>query len=158
MAIELSSKIKILERIHKMKEERLASAKEEDYLEVIYELSKEKGYVKPKDISRILNVKAGTVTKMLQTLSEKKFINYEKYGGITLTETGKKIAEEIDKKHSIIRDFLTLLKVDSNRANLEAEGIEHVISEDTLLRIKKLNDFIKGNKEIENKLREFIEV
>jgi len=114
--------------------------------------------VKPKDISRILNVRAGTVTKMLQTLSEKKFINYEKYGGITLTETGKKIAEEIDKKHSIIRDFLTLLKVDSNRANLEAEGIEHVISEDTLLRIKKLNDFIKGNKEIENKLREFIEV
>lgn len=157
MAIELSSKIEILERIHKIKEERIASPKEEDYLEVIYELSKEKGYVKPKDISRILNVKAGTVTKMLQTLSEKKFINYEKYGGITLTETGKKIAEEIDKKHSIIREFLVLLNVDSSKANFEAEGIEHVVSEDTLNRIRKLNEFIKVNKEFERRLREFID-
>ncbi len=152
----MSTKIEILEKIHKIKETRIASPKEEDYLEVIYELTKEKGYVKPKDISKILNVKAGTVTKMLQTLSEKKFINYEKYGGISLTEIGKKIAEEIDKKHAIIKDLLMLLNVDSNVANFEAEGIEHIISDSTLLKIKKLYDFIKSNKELERKIKEYI--
>ena len=124
-------RLEILEKVHKIKEKRLTSPKMEDYLEVIYELLKEKGYVKSKDISRILNVKASTVTIMLKALAEKKLINYEKYGGITLTEEGIKKAEEISRKHKIIIDFLLLLGIDEKQANLEAEGIEHIISDET---------------------------
>jgi Mn-dependent DtxR family transcriptional regulator len=126
----------------------------EDYLEVIYELLKEKGYVKSKDISRILNVKASTVTIMLKTLAEKKLINYEKYGGITLTEEGVKKAEEISRKHKIIIDFLLLLGIDEKQANLEAEGIEHIISDETLRKIEKLYNLIKEDEEIERKIKE----
>ena len=126
----------------------------EDYLEVIYELLKEKGYVKSKDISRILNVKASTVTIMLKTLAEKKLINYEKYGGITLTEEGVKKAEEISKKHKIIIDFLLLLGIDEKQANLEAEGIEHIISDETLRKIEKLYNLIKEDEVIERKIKE----
>jgi Mn-dependent DtxR family transcriptional regulator len=137
-----------------MKEKRLTSPKMEDYLEVIYELLKEKGYVKSKDISRILNVKASTVTIMLKTLAEKKLINYEKYGGITLTEEGVKKAEEISRKHKIIIDFLLLLGIDEKQANLEAEGIEHIISDETLRKIEKLYDLIKEDEVIERKIKE----
>ena len=137
-----------------MKEKRLTSPKMEDYLEVIYELLKEKGYVKSKDISRILNVKASTVTIMLKTLAEKKLINYEKYGGITLTEEGVKKAEEISKKHKIIIDFLLLLGIDEKQANLEAEGIEHIISDETLRKIEKLYNLIKEDEVIERKIKE----
>jgi len=49
-----------------------------------------------------------------------------------------------------------LLNVDSNVANFEAEGIEHIISDSTLLKIKKLYDFIKSNKELERKIKEYI--
>jgi Mn-dependent DtxR family transcriptional regulator len=126
----------------------------EDYLEVIYELLKEKGYVKSKDISRILNVKASTVTIMLKTLAEKKLINYEKYGGITLTEEGVKKAEEISRKHKIIIDFLLLLGIDEKQANLEAEGIEHIISDETLRKIEKLYNLIKEDEVIERKIKE----
>jgi Mn-dependent DtxR family transcriptional regulator len=126
----------------------------EDYLEVIYELLKEKGYVKSKDISRILNVKASTVTIMLKALAEKKLINYEKYGGITLTEEGIKKAEEISRKHKIIIDFLLLLGIDEKQANLEAEGIEHIISDETLRKIEKLYNLIKEDEEIERKIKE----
>jgi Mn-dependent DtxR family transcriptional regulator len=137
-----------------MKEKRLTSPKMEDYLEVIYELLKEKGYVKSKDISRILNVKASTVTIMLKALAEKKLINYEKYGGITLTEEGIKKAEEISRKHKIIIDFLLLLGIDEKQANLEAEGIEHIISDETLRKIEKLYNLIKEDEEIERKIKE----
>jgi Mn-dependent DtxR family transcriptional regulator len=137
-----------------MKEKRLTSPKMEDYLEVIYELLKEKGYVKSKDISRILNVKASTVTIMLKTLAEKKLINYEKYGGITLTEEGVKKAEEISRKHKIIIDFLLLLGIDEKQANLEAEGIEHIISDETLRKIEKLYNLIKEDEVIERKIKE----
>lgn len=126
----------------------------EDYLEVIYELLKEKGYVKSKDISRVLNVKASTVTIMLKTLAEKKLINYEKYGGITLTEEGVKKAEEISRKHKIIIDFLLLLGIDEKQANLEAEGIEHIISDETLRKIEKLYNLIKEDEVIERKIKE----
>jgi Mn-dependent DtxR family transcriptional regulator len=137
-----------------MKEKRLTSPKMEDYLEVIYELLKEKGYVKSKDISKILNVKASTVTIMLKALAEKKLINYEKYGGITLTEEGIKKAEEISKKHKIIIDFLLLLGIDEKQANLEAEGIEHIISDETLRKIEKLYNLIKEDEVIERKIKE----
>ncbi len=147
-------RLEILEKVHKIKEKRLTSPKMEDYLEVIYELLKEKGYVKSKDISRILNVKASTVTIMLKALAEKKLINYEKYGGITLTEEGIKKAEEISRKHKIIIDFLLLLGVDEKQANLEAEGIEHIISDETLRKIEKLYNLIKEDEEIERKIKE----
>lgn len=147
-------RLETLEKVHKMKEKRLTSPKMEDYLEVIYELLKEKGYVKSKDISRILNVKASTVTIMLKTLAEKKLINYEKYGGITLTEEGVKKAEEISRKHKIIIDFLLLLGIDEKQANLEAEGIEHIISDETLRKIEKLYNLIKEDEVIERKIKE----
>jgi Mn-dependent DtxR family transcriptional regulator len=150
----LIKRLETLEKVHKMKEKRLTSPKMEDYLEVIYELLKEKGYVKSKDISRILNVKASTVTIMLKTLAEKKLINYEKYGGITLTEEGVKKAEEISKKHKIIIDFLLLLGIDEKQANLEAEGIEHIISDETLRKIEKLYNLIKEDEVIERKIKE----
>jgi DtxR family Mn-dependent transcriptional regulator len=150
----LIKRLETLEKVHKMKEKRLTSPKMEDYLEVIYELLKEKGYVKSKDISRVLNVKASTVTIMLKTLAEKKLINYEKYGGITLTEEGVKKAEEISKKHKIIIDFLLLLGIDEKQANLEAEGIEHIISDETLRKIEKLYNLIKEDEEIERKIKE----
>jgi len=142
------SKIEILERIHKIKSKKIASSKEEDYLEVIYELVNSKGFAKPRDISRILNVRAPSVTKMLQRLAEKNLINYERYGGVSLTDEGKRVAKDIIGKHKKIIDFLMFLGIDEKVANLEAEGIEHVISEETLNRIHELYKFINDDQEL----------
>ena len=58
----------------------------EDYLEVIYELIKQKGYATAVDISESLNVSSPSVTKMLQRLDESKYLRYEKYRGINLNK------------------------------------------------------------------------
>jgi Mn-dependent DtxR family transcriptional regulator len=115
----------------------------EDYLEVIYELIKQKGYATAVDISESLNVSSPSVTKMLQRLDESKYLRYEKYRGINLTNEGISVAENIREKHYLLAEFFKMIGVDENTANIDAEGIEHHLHPETL---KKLQHFIKGFK------------
>ena len=115
----------------------------EDYLEVIYELINQKGYATAVDISESLNVSSPSVTKMLQRLDESKYLRYEKYRGINLTNEGIAVAENIREKHHLLAEFFKMIGVDENTANLDAEGIEHHLHPETL---KKLQQFIKGFK------------
>ena len=115
----------------------------EDYLEVIYELIRQKGYATPVDISESLNVSAPSVTKMLKRLDESKYLSYERYRGISLTQEGIAMAESIHEKHSSLVEFLKMIGVDENIANIDAEGIEHHLHAETL---KKLQVFINAVK------------
>jgi len=65
----------------------------EDYLEVIYELIQKKGYATAVDISESLNVSSPSVTKMLQRLDSNRYLRYEKYRGICLTQEGIDVAK-----------------------------------------------------------------
>lgn len=112
----------------------------EDYLEVIYELIEHKGYATTVDISSYLNVSSPSVTKMLQRLNESGHINYEKYRGISLTESGMAVAQNIHERHGVLADFLKMIGVDEETAARDAEGIEHYLHPETL---KKLEEFIR---------------
>jgi Mn-dependent DtxR family transcriptional regulator len=112
----------------------------EDYLEVIYELIQHKGYATTVDISSYLNVSSPSVTKMLQRLSESGHVNYEKYRGITLTDSGVAVAKSIHDRHGVLAEFLMMIGVDEDTANRDAEGIEHHLHPETL---KKLEEFVK---------------
>ena len=115
----------------------------EDYLEVIYELIKKRGYATQTDISESLNVSLPSVTKMLQRLDESKYLEYEKYRGINLTEEGIEVAENIHEKHGLLSEFFKMIGVDEDVANIDAEGIEHHLHPQTL---KKLRGFIRTHK------------
>jgi|ERR671922_94816 Mn-dependent DtxR family transcriptional regulator len=112
----------------------------EDYLEVIYELITKKGYATTVDISDYLNVSSPSVTKMLQRLNESGHVNYERYRGISLTESGVAIAKNMHDRHGILADFLKMIGVGEDTANRDAEGIEHHLHPETL---KKLEEFIR---------------
>lgn len=112
----------------------------EDYLEVIYELIAHKGYATTVDISSYLNVSSPSVTKMLQRLNESGHINYEKYRGISLTDSGMAVAENIHERHGVLADFLKMIGVEEETAARDAEGIEHYLHPETL---KKLEEFIR---------------
>jgi DtxR family transcriptional regulator, manganese transport regulator len=115
----------------------------EDYLEVIYELIKNKGYATQTDISESLNVSLPGVTKMLQRLDERNYLKYEKYRGISLTEAGIKLAESIHEKHGLLSEFFKMIGVNGDIANIDAEGIEHHLHPQTL---KKLREFMLVHK------------
>ena len=117
----------------------------EDYLEAIYNLAKEKRAVRVRDIAKRLGVKMPTVTSMLKTLSGKDMIHYEKYEYLELTDRGSDVGEEIDKRHKILRRFLTnILKIDYDQADEDACKMEHAVSPTTLDAFVDIMEFIEN--------------
>jgi len=131
------------------------SERREDYLEIISELVEMKGYATTLDISRYMNVSPPSVTKMLQKLDEKGYLEYEKYHGINLTEKGNKIAHTIRQKHGILLEFFEILGVGNETANQDAEGIEHHLNPKTIRQLRKFITFLKSNPKITNEFNEF---
>lgn len=114
------------------------TASMEDYLEMIFRLSRDNGFTRVHDLAESLNVQPPSATKMVQKLAELKLIKYEKYGIIVLTEEGKKTGRALLERHNIIESFLKLIGI-SQGVLEETEKIEHTISAETL---EYLSDFI----------------
>ena len=132
-----------------------STTREEDYLEVIAELVELKGYATTLDISRFMNVTPTSVTKMLQKLDEKKYLEYEKYHGINLTTMGKNVADSIRRKHSTLLEFFEILNIGKEIANQDTEGLEHHLSDKTIKQLKKYITFLKSNPKIIKQFHEF---
>jgi len=114
----------------------------EDYLETIWNLQDKKGYVKGKDIADKLEVTRPSVSEMIKKLSENEYIIYEKYGGIVFTAKGKKIAQEIKKRHTLLVEFLKIIGVDEQNAQRDACKLEHDVSPKTITCLLEFVEFI----------------
>ncbi|KYK25350.1 hypothetical protein AYK25_09600 [Thermoplasmatales archaeon SM1-50] len=116
----------------------------EEYIEIIFVLQNRNGYAKTGKISSEMGIKPPSVTEMLQKLQEEGYIRYEPYKGATLTESGKKLARELIKKHKIIADFLEIIGVERELAEADACQIEHHVTFKTLQRLGKFVEFINN--------------
>lgn len=114
----------------------------EDYLEAIWDLQKNKGYVKVKDIADKLEVTRPSVSEMIKKLSENEYIIYEKYGGIIFTGRGKKLALEIKKCHNLFVEFLKIIGVSEENAQQDACKLEHDVSPETITCLLEFVEFI----------------
>ena len=149
-----SKRLESIKAAHKNKKIS-STTSEEDYLEVIAELVELKGYATTLDISRFMNVSPPSVTKMLQKLDEKKYLEYEKYHGINLTVIGRQVADTIRKKHSTLLEFFEILNVGKDIANQDTEGLEHHLNDKTIRKLRKFITFLKSNPKIIKQFREF---
>lgn len=127
-----------------MPKKKALSANMEDYLEAIFHISAKKQAARAKDIAERLKVNNASVTGALRVLSEKGFINYAPYDIITLTGEGKKLAEDIVRRHEILKDFFTkVLYVDEAEAEDTACKMEHAMSPLILERLIRFVEFIE---------------
>jgi DtxR family transcriptional regulator, Mn-dependent transcriptional regulator len=118
----------------------------EDYLEAIYMTEQEHSVSRVKDIASRLNVRAASVTGALQSLSEKKLINYTPYEYITLTELGKSEAMKVVRRHKFLkRFFVEVLGVNEQLADEGACNVEHTIPKAIMERMADFMVFIKEN-------------
>jgi DtxR family Mn-dependent transcriptional regulator len=118
------------------------SQSEEDYLKALYHLEMEFDSVSTNSIADYLDMKPSSVTDMLKKLAEKKFINYQKYKGTSLTKKGKLIALSIIRKHRLWETFLVdKLGFGWDQVHIIAEQLEHIKSEEL---IENLDNFL-GN-------------
>jgi Mn-dependent DtxR family transcriptional regulator len=125
----------------------------EDYVEIIYELIKEKGYAKPVDIARHLHVRPPTVTGMLARLDNEQLIHHEKYGGISLTEKGESMARSLGERHALLVNFLKLFGVEETTAQKDTEGLEHYIDMRTLDLLARFVKYADQNPQWWNQFR-----
>ena len=104
----------------------------EDYVELIAELLEERGEARGTDIAQRLGVSNATVVKTLRRLQDEDLIHQEPYRAVFLTDTGRKLAQDGRRRHAIVERFLIALGVKAEVARIDAEGIEHHVSADTL--------------------------
>lgn len=120
----------------------------EDYLERIHELIEEKGYARVVDIASSLQVKQASVTSMVQKLGEMGYLNYEKYRGLILTEKGRTVATNIQKRHETLSRFFSLFRLDVETQKADIEGIEHHLSPATVDTLADLAQFFEENQDV----------
>ena len=109
----------------------------EMYLEAIRVLAKKSGYVRSIDVSEYLGYSKPSVSRAMGILREGGYILMEKDGAITLTDSGKKLAETIYERHTVLSELLIRLGVDEKTATDDACRIEHVISDESFQAIKQ---------------------
>jgi Mn-dependent DtxR family transcriptional regulator len=112
----------------------------EDYLECILMLAEKKPVVRSVDIANEMGFKKSSVSVAMKNLREKEHIIVSDEGYITLTPTGKSIAERVYERHKILTGWFVKLGVDHDIAVEDACRIEHDLSDESFEAIKKFID------------------
>lgn len=107
------------------------------YLETIYILSQNKSYVRAIDVGEHLGYSKPSVSRAMSILKKNGYVLVDADGAITLTESGMEIARTMYTRHTVLSEMLMRLGVDEKTATEDACRIEHVISEESFLAVKK---------------------
>jgi DtxR family transcriptional regulator, Mn-dependent transcriptional regulator len=123
----------------------------EDYLVGISIIEDKKTVVRIGEIAKLLGVKSSSAHVMVKMLANRKLLIYEKYGYVNLTETGKKMADQLRAKNNLINKFLVkYLGVDKKTAAIDSCGLEHYFSQETFVKLKKFISFLENRADHRN--------
>lgn len=109
----------------------------ENYLETILILGQKNGNVRSIDIAHELEFKKPSVSVAMKNLRENGYIRVDDNGFITLTESGRQIAETMYERHLLFSQWLMDLGVNEKTAVEDACKMEHVLSQESFNAIKK---------------------
>lgn len=108
----------------------------EDYAEAIADLIGETGEARVVDLARRLGVTHATVNRTIARLQNAGYVTAQPYRAIFLTESGRNLAAACKSRHETVVAFLRSLGVSERVAEMDAEGIEHHVSPETLAAFK----------------------
>jgi DtxR family manganese transport transcriptional regulator len=112
----------------------------EDYVEMIADLIALQGEARVIDLARHFGVSHATVNKIIARLNKEGLVTNRPYRSVFLTEKGQQIADHCKERHEVVFNFLRAIGVDEENAHLDAEGIEHHVSEATLKAFAKISE------------------
>lgn len=114
----------------------------EDYLSVIYKSSDSNGVIKANQIAEKLNISGAAVTDMLRKLSKEGYVDYKRYKGIKLTQSGEDYARNMVRRHRIWEVFLhQIVGLPWDKVHGEAENLEHSSSDELIDRMEEMLDY-----------------
>ena len=108
----------------------------EDYLEAIYMLIAGDHPAQVRDVAQMLAVKMPSVVKALHELKKLGLVTQQPYAAIELTAKGRRVAKLVLGRHTLIRDFLMKLGVSRKNADKDACLMEHILSAETIDKIR----------------------
>lgn len=109
----------------------------QDYVEAIADLSAALGEARVVDLARRLGVTHVTVNRTLARLRQAGYVNTRPYQSIFLTKAGHRLAVECKRRHETVVAFLRSLGISEKTSELDAEGIEHHVSPETLAAFER---------------------
>lgn len=109
----------------------------EDYLETILILKERIGLVRSIDIVNEMQFSKPSISVAMKKLRENGYIEMDREGYITLTDTGYQIADRIYERHKLLTSFFVYLGVDEKTAAADACKVEHDLSEETFAKIRE---------------------
>lgn len=111
----------------------------QDYLKFIWSATEWEGDpVTVKQLSERMGVRAATVSDGIRRLTEQGLLAHEPYGGIELTDEGRRHAVAMVRRHRLIETFLVeQLGYGWDEVHDEAEVLEHAVSDGLIERIDR---------------------
>jgi DtxR family manganese transport transcriptional regulator len=109
----------------------------QDYVEAIADLADSLGEARVVDLARRLGVTHVTVNRTLSRLQQAGYVNTRPYRSIFLTDAGRRLAAECKRRHETVVAFLRSLGIPEKISEMDAEGIEHHVSPETLTAFKR---------------------
>jgi len=114
----------------------------EDYVELVYDLEKNKKPVHTNDVASALNINPASVTEVFQKLNKEGYLHYKKYSGASLTKKGRELAVKTKKKHTSLAEFLAILGVKEDIAEKDACEMEHILHPSTVDIVVKFVEIV----------------
>ena len=116
----------------------------ENYLETILVLQKKLGDVRSVDVARYMGVSKPSVCHAINVLCNGGFLTRDDKQFVYLTEEGRKVAEKIYERHKFFKEQLISVGISPNIADTEACRIEHCISDESFIKLKRHHEKNKG--------------
>lgn len=115
----------------------------EMYLETILVLSRENPHVRSIDVGEYMGFSKPSVSRAIGLLKQGGYVAVDADGYLTLTVAGRERAEKIYERHRVLTAFLTSIGVSAEAADRDACKIEHVLSDETFLAMKRHAEAVK---------------
>jgi Mn-dependent DtxR family transcriptional regulator len=111
------------------------------HLLAILELTEKRGYARVSDVAKHLQITTGSASTNLKSLKQKNLVVEDENKFLSLSETGKKLAEGIVHQREVLVEFLRdVLGVDPHQAEIDACKTEHLFSLETTTKMQKFAD------------------
>lgn len=108
----------------------------ENYLETVLMVENKKGHVRQTDVCSAMNYSRPTVSVALRDLAAEGYLDIDEDGFITLTDSGRAVADRIYERHCVLSQVLMALGTDEETAYHDACKIEHDLSDETFDNIR----------------------
>lgn len=118
----------------------------EDYTELVAKLISEKGVARTCDIAEHLGISHVTALRTIRRLVSEGYLKTTPRHPVTLTQKGTKLASVSKDRHETMLELFSLLGIPDAVAEIDVEGIEHHISQTSLIKIKTFLKKHKDNK------------